>query len=293
MTATTIGLEEWSLDKDKDGYRVYTAKWLVGTDDVLDGPFTITGAAGLPVIGSTWTFGNDNDTWALCWPDWKVSPYIQKERTDLWYVTQTFTNKPLSRCQDTDINDPLAEPFKISGSFQKYTKHAARDKDGNPLRNSCFEIYTDIDIDESRPTVSISWNVLNQPLSTFSALINYLNDAPLWGLGERCVKLTNATWDRKLYGSCYYYYALTLEFDIRFDTFDEYVIDYGSRVLVPGGNVLDQDDFEIKKDRRDENMKVLLDGAGGVLAPGATPYSHQFKVYKEGNLLLLGIPTSL
>jgi hypothetical protein len=62
-------------------------------------------------------------------------------------------------------------------------------------------------------------------------MIDTVNMFPLWGLPPRCIKLSNAPWEKKFWGLCEQYYTLTLEFELRSDTFDKDLNDIGTKVL--------------------------------------------------------------
>lgn len=291
----------WGSGRDKDGYRTHDVTWQIKTPTVHTGPAAIYFTPGLPVVGATWTDamqGLDVDDWCFCWPECtiKVAPQ-QKENEPgvLWHLTQTFTNRPLSRCQDFQIDDPLNEPPDISGSFVKYTREATEDMDGNPIRTSSHEIIKGkaVERDDNRPTVSIAMNTLDNQLGSFALMIDTVNDGSLWGLGPRMIKLSNVTWRRKLYGSCTFYYTTTYDFDINYKTFDRYLLDVGTKVLIAGGDPTDPRDFVAYKDKYGENARVALNGAGVAVGAGENPYRFLVKFYEESNFLLLGIPTSL
>ena len=293
--ATVKDRIEWSLTRDDDGHRTYKIKWLVEAASPNEGPASIANATGLPAIGSTWAFASDVDAWAFCWPNLKVAPVLTKEKSGYWTVENTFTTKPLNRCQDTAIENPLNEPDRISGSFVKYTREATEDKDGNPIVNSAHEQYRGaaVEIDMNRPTVTIEKNLSSRPLSTFAPMIDTLNDATLWGLPTQCIKLSNVSWTRNLYGTCTYYYTVSYEFDVRYDTFDKQILDEGTMVLAEGGNVNNPEDFIKYKDLNGENSRVILDGAGQPWDGTGSPYYHDVKFYSVSNFLSLGIPSSL
>jgi hypothetical protein len=293
--ATVKDRIEWSLTRDDDGHRTYKIKWLVEAASPNEGPALIANATGLPAIGSTWAFASDVDAWAFCWPNLKVAPVLTKEKSGYWTVENIFTTKPLNRCQDSSIENPINEPDRISGSFVKYTQEAVQDKDGEALVNSAHEQYRGqvVEVDFNRPTVQVEKNLLTLPLSTFAPMIDTVNDAALWGLPARCVKLSNASWQRKLYGTCSYYYTVGYEFDINYNTFDKQVLDEGTMVLGEGGSAANPGDFVKYKDLNGENSRVVLDGAGEPWDGASAPYYHEFEIYQESNFLTLGIPTSL
>lgn len=235
MSASVRYRISWSRTGKDDGHREYKLTYLVATTDPDDGPQTALFAPGLPYPGAIWSQGNDLDPWAFCLPNPSAIPHQEKEGDPhrYWKCEFTFTTIPQKRCQDTPIEDPLLEPPKISGSFTNYTKEVDVDRNGNPIRSTSFEKLRGVEFDANRPTVKIEQNVINLQLSTFAPMINTLNNAALWGMSARRIKLSNVTWERKLLGSCGFYYTRTLEFDVDPDgkTFDREFLDEGSKVL--------------------------------------------------------------
>ena len=320
MTASVIGKQiTWSASRDDEGYRNYKITHLVKSD-VLDGPQVVMGASGLPTTGSAWNFDNDLDPWAFCLPALSVSIHKEKkgDKNRYWLVENTFSSKPQDRCQDETIEDPLLEPQKVSGSFVKYTEEAVKDRFGEHIQSSSHEQIRgpQVEFDANRPDVHIGQNVANLELDVFSEMVDTVNDAPLWGLGIRRIKLSNVAWERKLYGLCNFYYTRSLSFDINFDTFDRIIRDEGTKVL-PGKwiNVktnptweaeagMDKDNpsiFVRFKDSRGEIARVILDGVGNpatsLLQTGTGSLTDAGEIdveyYPESNFLLLGIPISL
>lgn len=230
MAVIKTGIVGWSLQRDEDGHRDYTLKNQVVTNSTSDGPQVVMNAAGLPIVGSTWSYGNDLDVYAFCAPEMKVTPRISKEPNTVWDVEQTFTTKPRKRCSDTEIEDPLDEPDRISGGFVKYTEEATRDRNGNPIVTSALQQIrgAQVEFDANRPTVKISQNSATLDLPVITSMVDTVNDATLWGLAARTIKLSNITWERAAVGVCDFYYVRNYEFDINFNTFDRAIQDWGT-----------------------------------------------------------------
>ena len=318
MTATLHGGPiVWGLDRDEEGHRTFNVSFLAHTTDTADGPYKIlTGITGLPIPGeSYWAYGNDVDTEAICSPATKLSlwNHVEGDPHHWWRFDYKFsTKRNTKRCQDTNVTDPLMEPDRVSGSFNKYTKEVMTDKDGKYIRSSSHEIIrgAQVEFDHNRPTVRIEQNRLLLGLDEFSQMIDGVNDVPMWGLPERTIKLSNVSWERKLYGVCSYYYTRTFEFDIDYATFDKAAMDEGTKVLngrwgsdgsweltpinsyglLPDPN--NPAHFMRMKDRNGENMKVILDGFGQpLLDPDAAVY-RAIKYYPSVNLFSLDLPAS-
>lgn len=323
MTAKLLGPIWWEMDREDEGHRNYKIKWRIKTTDVNDGPAVILTCPGLPVIGDPWIFGNDNDPWAFCYPTGVVRSQLQEgDPTFYWILEQKFSTKPLKRCQETQIDDPLDEPQKVSGTFVKYTEEARTDLNEKFLITSSLEPLRgpQVEFDANRPTVKIEQNVLDLELPLFTPMVDQVNGATMWGLPARCVKLSNASWERKLYGICHYYYTRTFDFDINFNTFDRVVPDLGTQVLngvfdaitgnyttknIQPGNVTpvatNPQHFIKYLDRTGNPASVLLNGAGlpadTYVGPGTgtttgRPSSIFIQKYNNADFLTLNVPTS-
>lgn len=331
MSAELLGPIDMHLVRDKDGYRDYTIVWKIRTTSYDDGPQVVLNCPTLPDIGTTWSFGNDLDDWVWCIPDTRVQPFRAGNPDDpvrYWTLEQTFTNRAMKRCQDFNIENPLDEPPAISGSFVKYTEEVRYDRHGKVIKTSSHEpiVGPDSEFDRNRPTVSIEMNKLTLDLDDVSSMVDTVNDAPLWGLSARKIKLSNVSWSRKLYGICTFYYTVSLEFDINFDTFDRIITDVGTRHINPDmikpdsgwfptslltefkdaqGNI--QATFDPPQMIKDIPLAFtkILDGKGreagwtvlngeGVVAKDPESAGEvSIEYYPESNFLTLGIPTSL
>lgn len=296
MAASEWGRIAWSLKRDSEGHREYDLQMLVkaGRDD---GPLTVMFASGLPADGTTWGYGGDNDVYAYLWPDRDVSQFVSDQGPmEWWKVGFKFSTRPHRRCQTTQIENPINEPPDLSGSFLRYVKNATQDRFGTPLRTSSHELITGeaAQFDGNRATVRVGLNTATLPLTTFTSMMNTVNDATLWGLGSRKIKLSNTSWQRKVYGTCNFYYTSVHEFDIDFEGHDKVAFDQGTRILIDGGDADNPADFILAKDKLGENYgTVLLDGAGQVLTDIGSPVTANIEHYNESNFLLLGVPTSL
>lgn len=322
----TAYLVNWEREDDEEGNRNYKVTHQVSVDSYMDGPIAAEMAPGIPAVGSTFNYGNDYDNWAFCLPNRSFKPKYDKERGHIWEITSNFSTKlnKNKRCQDTRIDDPLAEPMKISGTFVKSKEEATVNLQGQALMNSAWEPIKGpaVQFDISMPTVIIQGNVLNLNLSLVCSMLNKVNSAPMWGLQARTVKLSDCSWERLYYGSCYAYYSLTLGFEIDYRTFDRYIPDYGEKVLngywtgndttgytyvvATGANKNNPADFRRYIDPYGNPGKVYLNGAGvPALADVAvwddvevkiqpTKLSCKFvQFYREANFFMLGIPASL
>lgn len=326
MTLLNHGMLDWWGGRDADLHRNYWVRFLVETDSELDGPQTITFAPGLPLVGSSWGYGNDNDAYALCQPTLTCETVVKNEPNFLWVLKYDFSTRPWRTCCSQAITNPLSQPAQISGSFVTYQERVCKRRDtvdsygdtvpGTMILSSSLQpVY--VQVDKSRAAVSITQTVLNLGLSTFTPMLNTLNDATLWGMPKRCIKLRNVPWRRLNWGLCTFYYQRTLEFDVDSKTFDETELaDTGNRIVDdkwPGytrigctgtgtstmaGTVDTKDvrNFVVYTDKRGNiGSKVPLNGHGELCS---NPLVHKHVIpkaekYNESNFLTLGVPTTL
>jgi hypothetical protein len=299
-----LGVLEWGGGRDMEMNRNYYARFLVETDDEEDGPQQVTFAPDLPTIGSSWNIGNDYDAGARCTPIVDCESVIKNESNFWWILKYNFTTKPWKVCATNPFISPLSNPDVISGSFGTYQEDTCQRYDGSIILSSSLEpVWTQKDL--VRPTVNITQTRLNLELNLFAPMINTLNSSPLWGLSARCIKLRNVAWRRMVWGVCTFYYERTLEFDIRYDTFDLYkVVDMGHRVvdpkLVAANPSIDRTNLANFTRARDPLGNpvpyVLLDGYGSECTD---PYNHRhvltppIQLYGASNFLALGVPVTL
>lgn len=286
-----------SFTRDGDGHRNYTVDWHLRVNDPEDGPAVILQNWLLPAVGTPYSIDNDTDLWAFCTPALNIAKHPDTKEGDPiidWIVTQQWTTNPSWRCQTFPIENPLLEPYQLSGDFIHEQYEPTVDKDGDPMLHPNFQPIRGplIEQKRSRPSMTITFNSATLPLSTYVLLLNHVNDTPLWGLPPRCIKFADAKWERLLYGTCYYYFRTSYTFEFDLETFDKPVPATGTVVLREGGDPTNPEDF-VLADPNDENREVLLDQFGRPISKAEDQYISRPKVAKQGNLLLLGIPTTL
>jgi len=237
MSATLRGRTEWSASQDEEGYRTYTIKFRVVTNDPDDGPLVVGTCPGLPSIFTYWQFGNESDGYAHCSPELQIEQVNRGPDPETnWIVTYKYTTKPAGG-EPKRFENPLLEPITISGSYARYSKKCLVDRHGRWIRNTAQEIYpsSDLDFDDARPTVAVGVNTAYNLIPLITPMMNGVNDAPLWGCPKRTVQLSAAQWERKYYTPnqmmYVFYYHTVLEFTIDFDTHDKRLPDYGTMCL--------------------------------------------------------------
>ena len=301
MACTLIGPIRWECQRDENSHRDYTVSYLVRCASKNDGPAQALQTPGLPVPGNFYQMGNDVDNWAWCRWTTQVTPLVTREPNKYFEVQMLFSSKPPggdggggsgggsgegSTCRNFSFEDPLLEPQRISGTFSKFTEEATHDRFGRAIMTSSFEQIRgpQVEFDRNRPTIRIEQNVPSLNLPLLCQMVDTVNEAPMWGLGPRMIKLSNVSWERKFYGACYCYYTRIFDFDINYETFDRVLLDEGNKVLrghwnpsraanqgnewvleningaVP--NPRNPTHFIRYKDRHFENSRVILNGAG-------------------------------
>lgn len=239
MTFAIAGRVGWEGDRDEDGYRTYKLVHLLVSDVPTDGPAEALRTPGLPLPGALWQVGTDVDVWVYCRPNALMQPFYDAKEPGVWWtIEQTFSNKPPpkgQRCQDQEIEDPLLEPPKISGGFQRDKEEATRDRYGLPINNSSHEQIRgpQNEWDASRPKIRVQMNLpfSEEYLALLSALQDCVNESPMWGYGPRMVKLSGSDWTEQLFGLCYFYLQVTFDFEINWKTWDRYILDEGTKCL--------------------------------------------------------------
>jgi hypothetical protein len=301
--------------RDEEGHRWYDIDWHVKTESQHDSIAWILSNWPLFAVGSqfnlaaAWPEMRGIDPWAFCTPELNISPHRGiKEQSPVrdWIVSQTWSTKQSWRCQTFPIENPLYEPVEMSGDFVHENREASTDRFGKPLRHPNFQPIKGpaSEYKYSYPTISFKFNSATLPLSTYVELINHVNDAELWGLPERCVRFTDAKWARKVYGDCFYYFEVNYSFEFDIAGFDRKVPAEGTMCLAPDGNPADPKSMIPCKSATGENINAPLDMFGRQLtvtgydvdgnATFAYPqYIQTPQVHEQGNLLLLGIPSSL
>jgi hypothetical protein len=285
----SVSLYDWSMDTDEEGHRDYTLIWQVQTSGATYGPDHALFASGMPLPGSSLSVGNTVDPWAFYQRKGSARLKNRGSRKDVWLATTIFSTRPVRRCQNNTIADPLLEPHRVRGSADMFTREATEDKDGNPLLYSSNERIKGpaIQEEDGYPTIELEQNVawLNIPFLTDYRYA--VNSAAWWGMPARTIRCKTFTWERVLYGTCYFYFRVTTTFQLNENTWDLEILDEGDMVKIAGTSPAE---FRRAKDEFEETVHVLLDGNGNALAPGATPVYLNKRVRKEKDFSAVGWP---
>ncbi len=232
-TVLVDGARTWEMTRDEKGHRTYKVKYLV-EGLKTDGPANAIQTPGLPTYGTPWIIDDDVDLWAFCKFNATVKPVLEKEPNLYWEVEFTFSTMPdVQACKSSQVEDPLLEPIKVSGSFVRYQEEAYFDRFGDAVVNSAHEQIrgAQVEFDANRPQVKIEQNVPILQYALLAQMSETVNAFTLWGLPPRTIKLSSISWERKYYAICSVYYTRSLEFDVRYDGFDRDTLDEGTKVL--------------------------------------------------------------
>lgn len=303
MAAEVVGIYSVEADRDNDAHRTYKVRWLVEIDDPLtEGPEVVSGASGLAPIGAGWVIGADNDPQAICRPTMKITPQTPGEIGLYWWVDQTFTSKPTSskdKNKQDNPDNPLLWLPEVSGGYNKFTREATQDNatPPKPLLSTSFERFkgSAVERDEGRPFVRIKTRQATLPLAYFATIMDTVNTSAMWGLSARQLKFSEFSWTKNWYGSNWtsFYYELDYGFEVNFATWDFKILNEGTKVLKPDGDVNKPDDY-VPYLLKGQPSAVLLKTDGTAVTNESQINYKVFQVYGESNLLSVpGIPVTL
>ena len=285
----SVALHDWSLETDEEGHRDYTLVWQVQTTGPTYGPDHALFAPGMPLPGASLNAGATVDPWAFYQRKGSARLKSRSSRKDVWLATTVFSTRPVRRCQNNTIADPLLEPHRVRGGADAFTREATEDKDGKSLLYSSGERMRGpaLQIEDGYPTIELEQNVawINIPFLTQYRYA--VNNGTWWGMAARTIRCQTFTWERILYGTCYYYFRVTTRFQLNEKTWDLRILDEGDMVKIAGTSPAK---FRRAKDEFEENVRVLLDGSGNALDPGAEPVYLDKRVRAERDFGVVGWP---
>lgn len=306
----------WSGGRNKNGWSLYEAQWLVNATESKDGPDIVLRATGIPVPGDPWVYGNDVRNDVVCLPQRKANRFETTDPGFWWVVDTEFSN-------DAAYLGPV-----ISINGQKYSKEVFRDRFGKALLTTCHERIKSpqAEFDFNRMQVEIEYPkklTLDLPLWTVLVNSGSLNSVVMWGFPERCVKMEPYTviekWDEsfgKYFGVVFRFttYVIYDKDGVPTSGFDRDVLNEGTKALgfwkphdtspniadatwdTFGGNVANPRDYFRYYDKAGNIATVILNEDGtpwtGV-NPDDPPKIH-VEHYPQSDLVtLLGLPNPL
>jgi hypothetical protein len=254
MAFSLVGPVDFKGAQDAEGHLEFQVTYKCVTTSNNDGPYAAMNTPGLPQVGDGYSFGVDGSetyVWAWCRPGMDVSPaseYREGDFPKIVHVTRTFSTKKRVASQERPNNspavaNPLDEPPKVSGSFTSKQVQGVKNRFGNPITNSAFEIPDgpNNQWDAGHDTIVIEQNVPTLYLACVgpASFKHHLNSTSIWGLPLRSVKLTNNSWTKNYGQGTSYYYTrtTTFEIDLKRDTLSRAVFagrSSGSPILTMG-----------------------------------------------------------
>jgi hypothetical protein len=264
----------------------------VRTDGLIYGPDHALFCPALPLPGASLNIGATVDPWAFYQRKGSAKLMSREQSNRIWLVDINFSTRPIRRCQSSSIEDPLLEPPKTRGAFDVFQREAMTDKDGHPLLNAAGQRFRGpaVQIEDGWPTVEVEQNVAWINLALLAQYRYAVNNAVFWGMPARTVKCKTFTWERVLYGTCYYYFKVVTSFQLNDSKWDLHLLEEGEMVKIPGTTPAK---FRRAKDDYEENVHVLLDASGNALAPGATEVYTDKRVLRELNFSTVGWPATI
>lgn len=253
MVAELIpGMVSWGLSiDDETAHREYTVLHYI-ISGVFDGPNAVRLCPDLPEVGDIWHFGDpddiefDEDLYAFCHPGMQVRIHSERQGDPnvFWEVEQKFSTRPIPRCMSFDVEDLSLEPAKITGAFTRksdnpmLTEYNVPDEFGIPqgrlpIANSAHEPITGKVGEFDKTAASIKVEIWDRTLDLdlWAEQMNTVNGDVLWGYDPRVIKLAAVSWEQMVTGVCDYIYRVSLDFELDFDTWDRWIIDFGTKTL--------------------------------------------------------------
>lgn len=252
MATVLLGQREWKGRREDDGnYSLQVTHRVLCNPG--EGPYAALTAAGLPQPGDVWAFNinlvtgaaGEQMIWAYCGMGSDAEQQTGegspgRGAASYWDVSQTFSTRPPERQQPA--GDPLLEPQKVTGSFNRSTKEALNDRFGVPVTNSAWERFhgQQVEFDSGHAVINVEQNVAELNLPALAAAYQTVNGLPLWGMPTRTIKLSGISWDPHDYtrpdpltGAPVpaRYYTRKFEFEVSWEGWDRDLLDEANKVL--------------------------------------------------------------
>lgn len=186
---------------------------------------------------------------------------------------------------ESQIGNPLLRPAEISWDAVKAQVIAMRAADGTTIRNSAGSLFDPpVMTEEVRLALRISRNQATFDANDILTYVGAVNETAWRGFPARCVRCMKLGADRN-FESGIYFWKVTMEFEIRRDTWDLVLLDAGYyEKQVDGKLNLITEDFG-----RVMNTPYLLNGLGRKLPEGNNPVYLAFRLHREVDFTQLGI----
>jgi hypothetical protein len=215
---------------DLKGVRTWTQPWRVQTNDPLDGPQVVANHSELPALYSSYSSGNDSDSYAL------LVKRVPREEGDgsrkSWIVTCEFRTDAIQR---ESLSSPLLDPVRYSVNFDQFSTIARQSLEtGERLINSMGQVFTPPpEVDQSRPVYAVQRNESSINLPFIIDMIDSVNQAAWKGCAPRTVKCKAIQTGDIQQRNGIEYYTVAYEFHLNPETWDLRVLNQGTRYVDP------------------------------------------------------------
>lgn len=279
---------------DDENNRDNRRKFFAVTNNRSDGPNTVRAYASCPRVGQRYETGNDSDP--FCFVK-KVNVEQIEKHPFAWEVDVEYSSRPRTKCSETLSDDPLDQPPKIRGLNNHYQRALQKDEDGKAIVDSAGLPYDPPqEIEDVRHGVVITRNEASLNMAQIVAYNGATNSDSFWGLEKEQARVW-IEWEIAYCDSqetCYSYAVKTYTIEIRNEqsepkSFRLELLDAGFSAFARGAGPDDQP-RRIKFGDEYPHNPVPLDGAGGILAPGAEKKYNIFHPIRRKPFAALNLP---
>ena len=223
---------------DEKFQRSYVAKWLITTNNKLDGPqvvYTQAGSASpdpVPAKFASYAVGNDVDANAYHL-DNSIEPH--NAGTELqWVVTVNFGPAPKGEAPGERNPNPLERPPRYSAEWGNYSRPLVKDINGNLIVNAAKQPFDPPPVEEdARPILVVKKNVssLAEVVSLMLTYKNAVNSDSFYGAGVREAKIESIQAGDQIHENGYSYYEITIRimFNEAGEKFDRLFVNHGHK----------------------------------------------------------------
>ena len=293
MAVTSVTeLPDCDGEQNNTYQRTYTRTFRVICDSRNDGPRTAREASGIPSIGNTYSRGNESDSGAFV-QSVKARCESAGANPDhsQWVVTVAYG--PYN--SNVFPSNPVSWPVLVSFGSQKFERVVVRDVNGDPIRNSAKDPYSEpVTVDDSRPILTV---VRNELVSSYDDTVagQYRDKVNLnaWNnCAVKTVKCSSITTSQQQYDSVndMWYFQVTYVFEYNPDGWKKKLLDQGFAEL--DGSSPPKQKLIKGPDGQPLNEPCLLDGSGAKLASNGTPVFTDWEVYTAVDFSGLNIDLS-
>lgn len=296
VISSELMLNARSGSSDEKFQRSYVVKWLVTTDNKLDGPQVIyagaTGASPSPVSAkyATYAIGNDVDANAYHL-DSTIEAHDPGSEFQ-WVVTVNYGPAPKGEAPGERAENPMSRPVRYSIDWVAFTKPLTKDKDGNPIANAAKQSFDPPPEQEDlRPVLVAKKNfaTLAEVIGLMLTYKNAVNTDTFYGAGVREAKVESITAGDQAHENGYSYYEATIRvmFNEPGEKFDRSFVNQGFKHYVSATDktlIVARDAKQVPM-----NEAVLLDTDGTRLADDTDGNTLEFRTFPEVAFSGLGI----